>query len=261
MTIGERIKQRRKELGINAEALGKMLGIDRSTVFRYENGSIGKIPVDFVKTVANLLHTTPEFLMGLEEHSMSIGDRIKAKRIERGWTQEELADRMGYKSKSSINKIELGSNDIPQSKVVKFSEALDCSMEYLLGLDETPKSRNKEVLSKNLKYYIEKSGKDRRELAEIWGFPYSTVSEWINGRKYPRIDHIETMADYFGILKSDLIEERTEEYRETQRNTKNNDIQKDIVEHMQNDDLFYEVVKRIYELDREKLKSLRQLLQ
>lgn len=67
---------------------------------------------------------------------------------------------------------------------------------------------NKEVMSKNLKYYIEKSGKDRKELAEIWGFPYSTVTEWVNGKKYPRIDRIEIMADYFGILKSDLIEEK-----------------------------------------------------
>jgi transcriptional regulator with XRE-family HTH domain len=59
-----------------------------------------------------------------------------------------------------------------------------------------------------LKHYIEQSGKDRKELAEIWGFPYSTITEWINGRKYPRIDRIEVMADYFGILKSDLIEDK-----------------------------------------------------
>lgn len=70
---------------------------------------------------------------------------------------------------------------------------------------------NKEIFSKNLKYYIDKCGKDRRELAEIWGFPYSTLSEWINARKYPRIDRIEIMADYFGILKSDLIEEKLPE--------------------------------------------------
>ena len=69
---------------------------------------------------------------------------------------------------------------------------------------------NKETMAKNLKYYIAKSGKDRRELAAIWGFPYSTVTEWINGKKYPRIDRIEVMAEYFGILKSDLIEEQTE---------------------------------------------------
>ena len=74
---------------------------------------------------------------------------------------------------------------------------------------------NKEILSKNLKYYIERSGKDRRELAETWGFPYSTVTDWINGKKYPRIDRIEVMADYFGILKSDLIEEKNPEEKET----------------------------------------------
>lgn len=69
---------------------------------------------------------------------------------------------------------------------------------------------NKEIMAKNLKYYIEKSGKDRRELADIWGFPYSTVTDWINGKKYPRIDKIEIMADYFGILKSDLVEDKKE---------------------------------------------------
>ena len=70
---------------------------------------------------------------------------------------------------------------------------------------------NKEIFARNLKYYIERCGKDRRELAEIWGFPYSTLSEWLNARKYPRIDRIEIMADYFGIQKSDLIEEQVPE--------------------------------------------------
>ena len=74
---------------------------------------------------------------------------------------------------------------------------------------------NKAVLSKNLKYYIERSGKDRRELTETWGFPYSTVTDWINGKKYPRIDRIEIMADYFGILKSDLIEDKNTEEKPT----------------------------------------------
>lgn len=74
---------------------------------------------------------------------------------------------------------------------------------------------NKAIFSKNLKYYIERSGKDRRELADIWGFPYSTVSEWVNGKKYPRIDRIEVMAEYFGIMKSDLIEDKMSEEKET----------------------------------------------
>lgn len=112
---------------------------------------------------------------------------------------------------------------------------------------------NKEVLSKNLKYYIEKSGKDRRELAEIWGFPYSTVTEWINGRKYPRIDRIEIMANYFGILKSDLIEEKTEEQKDMH---KKNDILSDIIVRMRTDDDFLSLVQTLNSYDSEKIKML-----
>lgn len=112
---------------------------------------------------------------------------------------------------------------------------------------------NKETMAKNLKYYIAQSGKDRRELSEIWGFPYSTVTEWINGKKYPRIDRIEVMADYFGILKSDLIEEKTPEHREMQ---KENDIISDVVVRMRTDKDFLSVVKALNKLDPEKLSSL-----
>lgn len=65
-----------------------------------------------------------------------IGDKIKNRRLELGWTQEDLSRRMGYKHCSSINKIELGINDIPQSKIEKFAEVLGVSISYLLGLDK-----------------------------------------------------------------------------------------------------------------------------
>lgn len=115
---------------------------------------------------------------------------------------------------------------------------------------------NKEIMSKNLKYYIEKSGKDRRELAEIWGFPYSTVTEWINGRKYPRIDRIEIMADFFGILKSDLIEEKTEEHRQMQ---KKNDALTDIVLRMRTDNEFFSLVEGLNRLTPAQLAIIRQI--
>ena len=65
-----------------------------------------------------------------------IGTRIMERRQQLGLTQEELAFRMGYKTKSAINKIELGINDVSQSKVVKFAEALQTSIAYLMGWDE-----------------------------------------------------------------------------------------------------------------------------
>ena len=67
---------------------------------------------------------------------------------------------------------------------------------------------SKEVLSKNLRYYMESRGKTQKELAEIVGVSAPTMNDWLKGKKYPRIDKIEIMANYFGILKSDLIEEK-----------------------------------------------------
>ena len=66
---------------------------------------------------------------------------------------------------------------------------------------------NKEVFAKNLTAYLERFNKSQREMAEIVGVSPSTFNDWANGRKYPRIDKIEFLANYFGIKKSDLIEE------------------------------------------------------
>ena len=66
---------------------------------------------------------------------------------------------------------------------------------------------NKEVLAKNLALYLGRSGKSQREMADIVGVSSSTFNEWMKAKKYPRIDKIEFMANYFGITKSDLIEE------------------------------------------------------
>ncbi len=63
----------------------------------------------------------------------TIGENISQRRKELGWTQEELARRMGYKSKSTINKIELGINDIPQNKIVQFALVLNTTPAHLMG--------------------------------------------------------------------------------------------------------------------------------
>ena len=64
MTVGERIKARRKQLGISADDLAAAIGVSRSTMFRYEKGDIEKVPGDTLVPIANALHTTPQYLMG-----------------------------------------------------------------------------------------------------------------------------------------------------------------------------------------------------
>ena len=116
---------------------------------------------------------------------------------------------------------------------------------------------NKFVMAKNLKYFIDRSGKSRRELAQIWGFPYSTLSEWLNAKKYPRIDRIEKMASYFGILKSDLIEDNLSEQKKIMLT---NDILADIIIKMRSNTKFLDAVKALFALDDERIDKATQIL-
>ena len=76
----------------------------------------------------------------------TVGDNILFIRKQLGLTQEELAKRMGYKSKSTINKIELGINDIPQSKIVQFAEVLGTTPAHLMGWSEETEKKSPDKL-------------------------------------------------------------------------------------------------------------------
>lgn len=78
---------------------------------------------------------------------MAIGDRIRIRREELGLTQQQLADRLGYKSKATINKIELGVNGVSQSRVIDFAHALNTTIEYLMEMDDVENSQHQ-------KYYF-----------------------------------------------------------------------------------------------------------
>lgn len=68
---------------------------------------------------------------------------------------------------------------------------------------------NKEIFSKNLKYYMQLNNKDRNDVCRDLEIPYTTFAEWYNANIYPRIDKIQLLANYFGIQKSDLVEDKS----------------------------------------------------
>ena len=79
---------------------------------------------------------------------MQIGDRIKARRLQLGWTQRELAAKMGYKNHSVIARIEAGQVDPSQSKVSKMAEVLNVSPAYLLGIITEEENTKNDQLAK-----------------------------------------------------------------------------------------------------------------
>ncbi len=64
------------------------------------------------------------------------------------------------------------------------------------------------IFSKNLNFYLSKSGKTQTDLINDLGINKSTISTWCKGNKMPRMGKIQMLADYFGIEKSDLIEDK-----------------------------------------------------
>lgn len=69
MTIGQRIQQRRKEIGLSADEVAAYLKKDRSTIYRYESNDIEKLPTAILEPLAKVLKTTPAYLMGWQDYS------------------------------------------------------------------------------------------------------------------------------------------------------------------------------------------------
>lgn len=78
MTVGAQIRRRRKELKMSVDELARRIGKDRSTVYRYENGDIGNMPVEVLPSMIEALETTPqELLSSIVAASESLSKRAE----------------------------------------------------------------------------------------------------------------------------------------------------------------------------------------
>ena len=89
MTIGERIRAKRLELNISLEELAKGIGVATQTIFKYEKDIVTNIPLSKIKAIADKLDTTPAYLMGWEEETISPLKQTLIKKIE-AMTEDEL---------------------------------------------------------------------------------------------------------------------------------------------------------------------------
>lgn len=106
---------------------------------------------------------------------MTIGQRIKSRRNELGWSQRELSDRMGYSNHSTITKIEAGKVDIPQSRIVQFAEVLGLSIADLMGWTEDIEAKPVEMANKMADFLITMEGDDGELMTML--IEYKTLSD------------------------------------------------------------------------------------
>ena len=94
---------------------------------------------------------------------MELADRVKLKRQELEMSQDELARRMGYKSRSSINKIEMG-RPVSQKIIVKLAESLNVTPAYLMGWEDDESEKKEE---KRKKYPFIRTKREKHEFPII----------------------------------------------------------------------------------------------
>lgn len=108
--------------------------------------------------------------MSENNYLIRLGEKIKVLRTKKGYTQEELAKKMGYTSRSTINKIEKGLVDIPQSKIVEFANLLNTTPLYLIGWTDNPDKSSNEIIIKSEKYGTKKYNFSNEDIEEIIDF-------------------------------------------------------------------------------------------
>lgn len=116
MNTGDRIKQRRLELGLSADDLGAKIGKSRATIYRYENGDIENMPTPVLEPLAKALDTTPADLMGWEGQSKE----SNIEDIDIPWTVSSKTDNC----QKQLNEIYLQLSSNNQERVLTYSKSL-----------------------------------------------------------------------------------------------------------------------------------------
>ena len=117
--------------------------------------------------------------------------------------------------------------------------------------------RNKEIMAANIKKYMERKGVTNQQLCDALGFKKTTFLDWIKGVTYPRMPKVEAMADYFGVKKSDLIEEKTPEQIQVEKKA---GAITDAVLKMKTDPEFLSLVEKLMKLESSQIRSVDQML-
>lgn len=141
---------------------------------------------------------------------MTLYDRIRKRREKLGMSQEELAYILGYKSRSTINKIETGINDITQSKIIAFANALKVSPAYLMGFEvENMKGINTkhDVQTRDNRIKKLKEIREEMTLKQLYDmYVVSKSPEWLPGtRKNFTRKVIAHIMPYFENIQIDKI--------------------------------------------------------
>lgn len=230
--IGRRIKSAREEKGMTQEELGKILGLNKSSIQRYETGKIQKIKLPILENIAFILDVNPSWLALKTDDPKyygestnapgSLGQRIKQRRQELGLSVDELAEKLN-KNSATIYKYE---NDeiekLPTTVLKPLAKALNTTPSALMSWED--EKNNDSFWSRFCELCKEKGVGPTKVVKEL-GFSSGNLSRWKNGIE-PKGSTLLTLAYYFNVSTDYLLtgKEKTSESIEV------SEIEKEILE-------------------------------
>ena len=192
----------------NQKEMAVIIGVSAPTFHDWLNAK--KMPrIEKMQALADYFGITKADL--IEDSKSCTGEistfskNVRKRRIQLNMTQEELALKLGYTSKSTINKIEKGINDVSQSQIKEFAEALSTTQAALLGLDDpVHKTINIPGIGNRIKARRKELGLTADELGQLTGKDRATIYRYENGDiehlplevLHPLADALETTPDY-----------------------------------------------------------------
>lgn len=151
------LKEKRTALGLTQLEVATAVGVSEATISRWESGQISNMKRNHISSLARVLDISVNDILNIKKsEGLNVGDKIRMRRLELNMSQDELALRVGYTSRSSINKIEIEGRGIPTQKIKDFASALSVSPEYIMGWCDKPIEQNPtNQLSENEKTMLE----------------------------------------------------------------------------------------------------------
>lgn len=203
--IGDRIKERREQLGMSQEELAYRMGYKHKSSINKIETQGRKVPQDKILMLANILETTTNYLLEDDDYSgndynlkIAVGERIKKARLENGITTSELANKLGL----PVNRViamENGTNrTFDRDLMIKLAHALNTSSSYFLN------DNHNVDIGRNIEAMRLMSNTSIQDISIATNTEVSRIIKVENGTP-PTIEEIERVAKFFNIPEQWII--------------------------------------------------------
>lgn len=193
-TIGERLRQRRKDLGLTLADLAASINVSPSTIQRYENGAFEKIKLPVLHAIANELGVEVEWVLGQNpvqfavHPSSKLANNLIMLRQKKGLTQADVAKALNL-TRSTVGMYETGDREPNLNTLQQLAEFYGVDMNTLTGVGRSVSS-----IAERMQSALAQSGMSQAQLSAITGIGKSSISTYLSGEYEPKHKNISKIA-------------------------------------------------------------------